>query len=212
MKITEDHKELVVSWFSTIFDSYKIVVACLLSVFVPQYCPDNGTCTLMENFTNLTIFNAFVLAFNFLTLALFVQLYFLQTRRETYFITHLDADSDHAFNSLETNLALYPYIFGRVKDHNAKFLLYTKITTVAFYTNVGFSAILVLYFYYNGVRTATTLLTNVLLASSKLYATWDMLSSKKHTLALSGIRSYPVSYNVIDPDYAIKKNVELVKL
>ena len=201
MALTEDHKELIISWGTTLLDSYKILVACLLSVFVPQYCPDNGTCTLSENFSNLTIYNAFVLAFNFLTLALFVNLYYLQARRETYFITHLDSDSDQAFNSLQTNLKAYPHIFGRVQDHNAKFFLAAKITTITFYLNVFFSAILVCYFYYNGMRTVTTLLANVLLACGKLYAIWDMLKSKKHVLALSALRSYPVSYNVIDDNY-----------
>ena len=209
MALTEDHKELITSWGTTILDSYKILVACLLSVFVPQYCPENGTCTLSENFSNLTIFNAFVLAFNFLTLALFVHLYYLQTKRETYFITHLDSSSDQAFNSLETNLKEYPRIFGRVKDHNANFFLSVKITTIAFYLNVLFSSILVCYFYYNGMRTVTTLLANVLLASGKLYATWGLLNSKKHVLALSALRSYPVSYNVIDDDYKTSKGIEL---
>ena len=210
MKITNDQKGLFMSWVSTILDSYKIVVACLLSVFVPQYC-STGTCTLTENFTNLTPFNLFVIIFNFITLSLFVNLYYLQTRRETYFITHLDIDHDKAVNSLETNLLLYPYIFGRVKDHNNKLFFHTKLTTVTFYINVLFSSILVCYYFYDGIRTVTTLITNVLLATSKLYSLWDMLDNKEHTLALSGVISNPISYNVIDPQYVNNIELETVK-
>jgi hypothetical protein len=93
MKITNDTKEIIQSYLISILEAYKVFLACLLSIFVPQYCPETKTtCTLSENFSNLTMYNEFVIVFNFLTLGAFLYLYFIQNRRETYLITHLYVD------------------------------------------------------------------------------------------------------------------------
>ena len=54
--INKDSKELFISYVTTIIECYKVFVACLLVVFVPQYCEETKTtCTLKDNFSNLSI-------------------------------------------------------------------------------------------------------------------------------------------------------------
>jgi hypothetical protein len=204
MKVSTDTKELIQSYAVSILEAYKVLMACLLSIFVPQYCPEtNQTCTLKENFSNLSMYNEFVIAFNFITLGLFLYLYTIQNRRETYLITHLDADKKHSITSFIDNCKDYPKIVSRVVEYNKKLQLFTKIVSFFFYLNAIFSGILVGYFYYDGFRTATTLIANVLLVSSKLFSMWSVMTDCNNDpqLALSTYQVMPVGYNVIDNDY-----------
>ena len=77
MKIlNKDSKELLLSYLATVIECYKVFVACLLVVFVPQYCEESKTtCSLKENFSNLSRFNEFVLFYNFFTLMYFIYFY-----------------------------------------------------------------------------------------------------------------------------------------
>lgn len=202
--LSQDQKEKLISFGTTLIESYKVLVSSLLSLFVPQYCDDtHETCSLSENIYNLTHFNKFVLAFNFITLASFIGLYYIQLKREAYIISHLEVDKSLADNSLETNLQPYPNILKRINDHNTRFLLFSKLTTILFMLNILFSAILIFYFYYDGWRSVTTFVANVLLSTTKL--TNSMLLDLKTTdgkiIALSSTRQEPISYNAIDPDY-----------
>jgi hypothetical protein len=206
MKVSTDTKEKLTSYATSVIESYKVLMACLLSVFVPQYCPETkATCTMSENFTGLDAYNTFVLVFNFLTLGSFVYLYVCQNRRETYLINHLDSDTNEAITSLSKHCVNYPKILSRVIEHNNLVLKLTLGTTLLFSMNTVFSAILVVHYFYDGVRTATTLISSVLLVCSKLYSLYTIMrectSQKETPLALSTFMMYPKGFNVIDEDY-----------
>ena len=207
--VTNDHKELAASWGTSILEGYKVLMACLLSVFVPQFCPEtNQTCTLSENFSNLTPYNAFVIAFNFLTLVFFLRLYYLQNKREAYLITHLDADRHYPVTGLEERCQAYPKVVQRVAEHNQHVLALTKRVLWLFYLNVVLSAVLVCHFFYDGFRTVTTLIANVLLVTSKLYNMWSTLTEcvqDNQVLALSTYSQQPVGFNVLDDKWIARK-------
>ena len=74
---------------------FKVVMACLLAIFVPQSC-NGDVCSFDQNFSSLNIFNAFVLGFNFLTLGNFLYLYWVEVKRETWIINHLDYDENES--------------------------------------------------------------------------------------------------------------------
>jgi len=215
MKVSVDTKELIQSYGVSILEAYKVLMACLLSIFVPQFCPETEkTCTLKDNFNNLTIYNEFVIVFNFLTLGLFIYLYTVQNRRETYLITHLDADKKHSVTSFISNCKEYPDIINKVVQYNKKVQLFTKIVSLFFYLNAIFSGILVCYYYYDGFRTTTTLIANILLVSSKLFSMWSIMTdcNNEPVLALSTYQIMPVGYNVIDDDYKNKNTSSSVEI
>jgi hypothetical protein len=208
MKISTDNKELVLTYLLTAVEGFKVLLACMLVVFVPQACdnPDGKgthTCTFDENFSNLTDYNAFVLAWNFFTLLGVVRFYWVQSKRETYFITHLEVNKDIADNGLGTSLERYEKIKSRVGDHNRLLFSWTGISLIMFLMNAIFSAVLIFGFYYDGFRSVTALLTNVMLVIGRLFSVLDISYNcvNHKCLALSAVRSEPISFNDVDNDY-----------
>ena len=207
MKLNQDSKEIFISYVSTVLEFYKIFMACLLVIFVPQYCEDTKTtCTFKQNFENLSRFNEFVIFYNFATLAAFIYLYYIQSKRETYWITHLEVNKDKPDNGLQESLSgneKYDKILNRVKYYNNLIHSITKRAIVNFYINALFSSILILYYYYDGFRSVTTLITSILLVSQKLYTTFTISSEciRDKPIALSLTRLEPISFNDVDPDY-----------
>ena len=200
----ENRNQLISTVFTTTIEGVKIVMATLLSIFVPQYCSDTKTtCTFSQNFEDLSSFNEFVIFVNFLTLALFVKLIFVQNKREAYLISHLDESKDYPANSLEDNIKSYPRILSRIKLHNRKLKKYTNSTIILFFFNVFFSSILIFYFFYDGFRSVSTLLSNVLLVSSKLYNLHKVSKECNafKPLAMSSIHQTTISYNIPDKQY-----------
>ena len=205
----ENRNEMLSGFFTSTLEFVKVSMATLLSIFVPQFCEDTGTtCTLEQNFQNLSLFNEFVIAWNFISLGLFLYLTYIMNKREAYFISHLDEDLGKPYNSFEENLKSYPKIKRRVFEYNQRLSRWTTITLFFFTCNVLFSAILIYNFFYDGFRSITTLLANVLLVSSRLVALRevgkDCLGPK--SMALSTIKTIPKSYNVIDENYMIPIN------
>ncbi len=204
--LDDNNKQLASSIVTSVIEGVKIMMASLLSIFVPQYCPETGTtCTMSENFSNLSSFNEFVIFFNFLTLSFFIKLILVQNKREAYFISHLDEDKNISANSLENNIKSYPRILSRVKQHNKKLKKYTNIVIYLFILNVLFSSILIFYYFYDGFRSITTLLGHLLLVSSKLYNLYIVCKNStgiKHS-AYSAIHQTTISYNIPDKNYDI---------
>jgi len=212
--LSNNQKEFTSSIFFTIIEVYKVFVATLLSVFVPQLCPEtNTTCTLKENFTNLTHFNSFVVAFNFFTLFVFSWLYKIQTRRETYFITHLEINKSVPLDNLKNIINQYDKINRRVIFHNFSLYKISLLALITYTINLILSAVLIFYFYYDGFRSVTVLLTNIILISSKIYSCIDIsYTCRKELSAISLTKSSNVYYNDIDPKYISRKSVERIEL
>jgi hypothetical protein len=208
-KQNEWKKEIGSVAIATVVEGVKVAMATLLSVFVPQFCDrvpplEPGTCTLVENFSDLSQFNSFVIAWNFITLGLFIKLTMVINKREAYFIKHLDASKEHSAHSFEKNCASRPRIILRVKDHNKALSNYTKWLLGFFSLNIVFSCILIFYYFYDGFRSVTTLLANVLLVANKLYSLHELCQecNGSPALALSSVKQEAISYNILDAAYA----------
>lgn len=210
MALTVNQKEYIQLIISNAVEIFKVFMACLLSVFVPQHCPETGTtCTLEDNFNNLSIFNEFVVILNFITLFVFLNLYRVQNKRETYMISHLDINPDISDNALEESLKNHQKILGRISGLNYKLYKWTIGCIICHILNAVFSAVLIFYYYYDGFKSVTTLLTNFLLVSNKLYLCYDVSDSsiRPKTKALSCNKSEYSSYNDVDKKYV--QQVEL---
>ena len=223
---TQQTINVVVSFTS---DAFKIFMASLLSVFVPQQCDDiqtnkdifietygnnpfantlNGTtnlvhvCTFNENFTNLIDYNTFVVAFNFLTLGYFIYLYYIELRREKWLIDNLNYDENKADENILTLKESFPNVITQLQQHNYTYMRTYKYLHYLYLCNFIFSAFLVLHYYYLDYRTATALLTNFILCSNKIRVGRKISKEsydKEH--AYSFYNNKNVSFNVIDPKY-----------
>ena len=208
---SQDTQQNITVMTSFASDAFKVVMASLLCVFVPQACTVeesnrsifesvmgdtqlalektiNGTqmtthiCTFHENFSNLIDYNSFVLAFNFFTLGYFIYLYTIELRREKWMIDNLDYDKE--------------------QTHNAKYVRTYKYLHVIYTMNFLFSAVLVLYYYYLDYRTATTLVTNTILCSNKIRIGRELaIQSAKKDFAYSFYNNKNISFNTIDASY-----------
>ncbi len=212
----KDQQDLVTGVFFSIIEGVRISMATLFSIFVPQYCQETAaTCTLQENFTNLTPFNEFVIFFNFLSLGFFSRLMYVMNKREAYLISHLEESRDHAYNSFIDNLKPYPKVISRVNDHNHLLKKWTRLTLLTYILNLIFSCVLIFYYFYDGFRSVTTLVANVLLVSGKLHSLItiykECVEKAERPLALSVSKTTQVSYNVIDPVYEKRKKGETIE-
>jgi hypothetical protein len=230
----------VITSFSS--DVFKVIMASLLCVFVPQECSVeesnhdlfiqtfgaemqteinhmNGTqitshvCTFQENFTNLIDYNSFVLAFNFITLGYFTYLYTVELRREKWMIDNLDYDKEKPDDAILTLKQSYPEIMKQLQAHNTKYMRTYKYLHVIYVMNFLFSAVLVLYYYYLDYRTATTLVTNTILCSNKIRIGRELaIQSAKKEFAYSFYNNKNISFNTIDSRFILDKDEDKLVL
>lgn len=199
-------------------EGFKVVMATLLAIFIPQECTitENGVtekrvCTFSDNFSDLTHYNSFVIAFNFITLAAFIGLYVVEIKREDWLIKHLEFNNNYSDNHLTTHKNEYPEIFNRLTHYNKRYAKTYSVLKYIFIINFIFSAILVLHFYYMDYRTVTTLLTNVALCWSKVMTGSSLAdNSYKNEMAISYYNTKFVYFNTIDSEY-IKKNTNNIE-
>jgi hypothetical protein len=212
-------------------DAFKVIMASMLAVFIPQSCtieesktniyqsnfgaipPElagymNGTistthiCTFNENFSDLMDYNAFVLAFNFLTLGYFIYLYKVEITRERWMIDNLDYNKEKPDDAILTIKDTHPELIEQLQIYNAKYMQTYKYIHVIYLMNFTFSAVLVLYYYYLDYRTATTLITNTILVSNKIRIGRELaLQSHKKGFAYSFYNNKNISFNTIDARY-----------
>ena len=199
----------------TVSESFKILMATLLSIFIPQECVIDGvarTFTFSDNFADLTSFNTFVVVFNFITLGIFVGLYYVEIKREDWMIKHLEFDNNFSDNNLQTLKPIYPKIFERLTHYNKIYYKYYSILKYFFIANFIVSAVLVLHFYYLDYRTVTTLLTNVALCWTKVMAGTNLAKeSLDNEKAISYYNTKFVFFNSIDTDYKKTQVIELIE-
>lgn len=117
-------------------DLFKLSMASMLSVFVPQLCPgndsdDGGTdnctdiktphdCSFEENFRCLTSFNQFVLTWNFLSFGVLLLHYHLVWRRERFMIGHFNETLLHGRLALKNELHHYPTLQILLHKYNRR--------------------------------------------------------------------------------------------
>lgn len=217
-------------------DAFKVIMASMLAVFIPQACSIEesktsmyettfGTiplelagqmnetittihiCTFHENFSDLMDYNAFVLAFNFLTLGYFIYLYKVEITRERWMIDNLDFDKEKPDDAILTVKDTHPELIEQLQTYNAKYMRTYKYIHVIYLMNFAFSAVLVLYYYYLDYRTATTLVTNTILVSNKIRIGRELaIQSAKKGFAYSFYNNKNISFNAIDARLILDKD------
>jgi hypothetical protein len=210
MNLTNNQKERIQYSLSLASECFKVFMAAMLLVFVPQYCPETKTtCTFKENFTDLTDSNKAVLGINFITMFLFFILYYVETSRQFYFTKYLDSNNDYPDNHLKTSLQPHPDISNKINEYNLAYIKTVKITFSFFILNTILSAWIIFGYYYDGFRSVTALITNVLLITGKVWNDWNIVNDciTKDCPALSTSLSEPLSYNVLDEKLKHKSTV-----
>jgi hypothetical protein len=193
---------------SVILELYRVITCSLLILFVPQKC--NGqVCSISQNMTLADGFYNMALVFNFITLAVFCPLYYIEIVRENRLIKYLDVNTvlSNDDSAVEQNLAILPY------EKQSKIIeidkQYQKVAYLAIFIyclNALFSGIVV-FDYYLSSQTASVYITYVLFIMSKLINVYTIANTPKHTFYSAYLKS-SVQYNDIDAD--LKRNLTIV--
>lgn len=211
-KDRKDAGQYMKSTINTLTESFKVIMACLLSIFVPQNCSineDKMICSISENLYNLTDWNKIVLAFNFITMGFFGILYLSENFRERFLIKYFDKNESKPDNNLLSVLSSdYPDIKKRLHKYNC-LVFYIYLTVFSFFLiNSVLSGVLVFNDYYLDTRTITVFITNILLLSGKIFNGLSIsFDSTRRNLAYSLTLYEPISWNVIDSNVEEFKKV-----
>jgi hypothetical protein len=214
ISLTDDQKQTINSIILLLSESFKVLMATLLSIFVPQRCDNQSDkiCTIVDNFTNLTNYNIAVTTVNFITLGCFVLLYIVEYRRENWCIEYLDIDNDKPNTNLKTEIDKYPEYKEKMmllnNDYNNISMLVVGMNII----NFILSAILIYGYYYLDYKSITVLLTNIILIVDKIINCFNVSKkSVQDVLPISAYMTTPIIFNIIDKDYR-KEEIELKNL
>ena len=186
-----DREELFSSTLFQIAGLYSILVASLLTVFIQQDCgstvctTEKVACSFGDNLSVGSKFGKLVVAFNFVTLAVFLISNVVFWFRERWIIQHFDTDNDLPIDNLTfgahlrdcwlrtrshacAEIKLYPRYRAVLGRYNAAAAWLASTLVLLLTTNLVLSAIQILRFRYAGKASVIGLLSNTGLVAFKV--------------------------------------------
>ncbi len=212
MKINTDTKERIKIGALFIFQSYKIIMGSLLTLFVPQMCElpnqEDKICSINDNISKKELINNISLGFNCLSVLLFLTCYCVELKRENFLIKHLDINHNYSDNNLDKIISEKPSFKIILKKYNLFYFKLMIIINCLYLINLILSSIAI-YEHYAGISTLTSYISYTALISLKLYnSTYISYISNKKDRALSAYITEFSSFNTFDPDYLKQCEVE----
>ena len=201
---------------------YKVLTGTMMTLFVPQACKSisdgsenniiiggtNRICTIRENFENNEIYHQLTLYWNSISFFCFICVYILELKRENWAIKFLDIDNNKPDNSLKEIIIQEPKLDKRMDKLNKYYFYGLSVTAFVYIINV-LLMINVLYQDYHSMSTISCFISFTLLVQMKLYNSLSVAYySVKDDKMMSAFMSEFVSFNVLDNDYLISKNLD----
>ena len=219
MKVNNDLKERLKIGALFMFQSYKVIMGSLLILFVPQKCEetidysgskssetDSVICSVSDNLhkTDDTFHNV-TLGFNFLCVALFFGMYFVELRRENWCVKNLDINHDFPDNHLDDIIDQKPLVKAELRKKNSRYFKVSCVTSSVYLINLILSSIII-YTNYVGIQAVTSYTSYVALILLKIYnSLFISYTSLTGNKALSGYITEFSSFNVFDEDILTPK-------
>eukprot|EP00762_Andalucia_godoyi_P000798 ANDGO_03866.mRNA.1 hypothetical protein len=207
--ISNDAIESAESIFASSISLYKILMGTLLAVWVPQSCPENNgeTCSINQQFTDLTQFNVFVLVWNFLTLVMVVVTRFALLLRERFLISHFDEDRTKPDTAWKEVLESFPSIKMGLQEQNKRCFILNLISLVFVALNIVFSLALVI-IYWDSYRTGTVFVMYGVLIIELVWSSYKVVSNNDMQTC-SAMRFDAFFHNVVDSKITDKVKSDL---
>jgi len=206
MLMSVDTKERLKVGALFIFQSYKVIMGSMLTLFVPQLCEDEEICSISDNLLhhNDDIYHQITLGFNFLSVLLFIGVYIIELRRENWCVKYLDIDHNIPDNNLESIIKDKPDLLIPLSKHNKSYFKSIFVTSLVYSVNLVLSSIFI-YNNYAGIPSVTSYMSYVVLILLKIYnSLFISYDSMKNNKALSAYIMDFTSYNKIDVDHEHK--------
>lgn len=198
MKISQNTRERVEHIVTMCTQSFKVLMASMLTIFVHQSCGDEEPiCDRWHIFDNGHLFSVVI---NFISLLNFIVLYISETYRQNFLIEYLDVDKSVPDDNLKNALHIDPSLRKNLNKLNNRHVIIVICNVIVYIINVCVSSYVIIKYYYGGAKTLTGIATNILLVSSKLgedlYIMYECRTTEMIGLSTSIME--PVSYNVIE--------------
>ena len=196
--VSQNTKERFEHLATMCVQSFRVLMASMLTVFVHQSCGDDEPiCERWHIFDNGHLFSVVI---NFISLFNFIVLYISETYRQNFLIEKFDIDKTVPDDNLKNALQFQPSLKKQLQEINRRHMIIVICNVIIYIINVGVSSWVIIKYYYGGTKTLTGIFTNVLLVSSKLGEDLYIMYECKTTdmIGLSTSIMEPVSYNIIE--------------
>ena len=182
------------------FEIYRVVISTCLILFVPQKCEDH-VCELKENLELENKKYTAGVVVNFVTLACFLALYFVEVRRENTLINYLEVSANVASDNVSVGKTLE--LLPKEKQVSIHFLdkCYQRggfFIIFLFLTNAILSGFVVSD-YYLDKQTTSTFVTNILFIITKLIDIYTVANTEDNIFYSAYLKGR-IQYNDVDPD------------
>ena len=206
LKVSDNRKEKCATMMILGLEAFKVFLwfVCFHCLYLKK-----NVCNVSDIFHDDTPGNHAVIGLNFFTLFVFMIGYNIEYMREQYIIHHFNNNPKLSDHNIIKIIDKEPSVRSQLLIWNKRFYYITLLSIGLGVTNFGVSGTFICYNHYNGTRTLTSLLTNILLVSNTVYSNYK-ISKKSHreVFHLSSSRLEPISYN--DFDDKIKSNINEV--
>jgi len=189
---------------------YKVSMGSMLSLTVPQECGADGAlqiCTFHENLTRTETLHTSAVTLNFLTLFAFCLNYYLELKRENWFIKHFDINHNFADNHLARILVNPSHIHLKEKLDNLNSVYWKASLVLAsiFMVNVVVSTVDISTRFAGGASANAYASFIILIAMKLMNSLMISYHSHKNCAAQSAFLTEFTSFNVLDVDEYIPR-------
>jgi hypothetical protein len=197
---SQDFQQKTIMIISVSLELYRVMVSCLLLLFIPQKCDDHA-CTIEENLDynrEPNYRNGIIL--NYVTAAIFIILYITEVRREEKLIKLLEVNPNISTDNYSVKYRVNVFQEYKKKQLYNVVIQYkyaSYFTMIIFITNTIYSWNAI-YVHSLGNQTILNFVTNILFMISKLSNVLVIINTDDHTY-FSAYLNTKVQFNDIDP-------------
>lgn len=196
---------------SVSLELYRVMVASLLLIFIPQQCGDH-TCTITENTYNKEQYYFIGLIVNYITAGALVIMYFTEMRREEKLIKLLEVNDTISTDNISVGRRLEVLADYKKKQLfvvDLQYQIASFFVIIVFIVNTIYSG-MIIYNHSLGNQTIINYITNILFMFSKLSTVLVIINTDKN-IFFSAYMNTKVQFNDIDPReiYKINRRNEL---
>ena len=199
-ELSQDSKQKLNVLISFGLEFYRVLMGCMLIVFVPQKC-GGEICGFGENvLKNDALVDAgFIL--NLVTCVIFCGFYYVEIKRENKMINYLEVNDDIPNDNDEVGKMLLKLPSEKKEallKMDARYQTLGYISMFFFLVNSAYSGIPI-FMHYLDNKTITVYVTNVMFLAFKISDSYAVVNTEKNVFYSAYLTS-KVQYNDVDPD------------
>ena len=207
-ELSQDSKQKLNVLISFGLEFYRVLMGCMLIVFVPQKC-GGEICGFGENvLKNDALVDAgFIL--NLVTCVIFCGFYYVEIKRENKMINYLEVNDDIPNDNDEVGKMLLKLPSDKKEallKMDARYQTLGYISMFFFIVNSAYSGVPI-FMHYLDNKTITVYVTNVMFLAFKISDSYAVVNTEKNVFYSAYLTS-KVQYNDVDPDKMITNDVE----